>query len=290
MAQLPPLVSGHPNDDINYDDPSLPQLPLPMPQLFPQDQDDHTSDSQPEAAAPLLPTATDQDDGNAPAKRRKIVVNCPFCFSTHCVLKSGSTRGVTYAYQCNSCRQVWTQLREPDASGDLRIRLSKRAVDGQPRRSGGYKCGVCGLKKKPTPGEKHVCPGYRVSDPGNANDDDTLQPLMSVIQADAQAALEASSVAIKAFKSDLPLESALNDDDVELSGVDAMATPTSKPLPIVATPVKPSSTPVLTVDAAPPTPVRTGTDLFKLLKLVLHKVLRRWQLLGLCNHGLCRSL
>ena len=302
MSQLSPLVGGANMDDDEAEEGAHTMSSLPMPQ--PISADAQGQDTLiPLGSQPPEPVQPDDAEDEAAVSQGRIPVSCPFCFAPRTVNLGGSTRGLTYAYLCETCTQVWTQLREPDANGDLRIRLSKRAINGQPRRSGGYKCGVCGQQKQPQPGVKHVCPGYRVSD---ANDDDsqTIGPLMSAIQADAQAALAAGSSAINASQPTMPAAASdgLWDNDVVLPGVDAMAPPASKPPPVVATPIKPLPSAAAAQTMPPPaaaypsppaadTPVvHTGTDLFKLLRLVNKKVKGDgscWDYAILACAGLC---
>lgn len=309
MSQLPPLVGGVMMDDNAAEADTDPVSSLPMPHPLSTDAQGQDTLNPSDDVQPPVPVQPDDGDDQAEAPQGRVAVSCPFCFAPRTVNLGGSTRGLTYAYMCETCTQVWTQLREPDANGDLRIRLSKRAVNGKPRRSGGYKCGVCGQAKQPQPGVKHVCPGYRVTDDAGDDDSQTIGPLMSAIQADAQAALAASSSVINASQSPMPAAASdsLWDNDVVLPGVDAMAAPpppVSKPPPVVATPIKPL--PPVPAPPAPSVPapspahvpaVHTGTDLFKLLRLVNKKVKGDgscWDYAimacaGLCDHAHLRQ-
>tara|TARA_B100001063_G_scaffold240568_1_gene265768 strand:+ start:71 stop:2353 length:2283 start_codon:yes stop_codon:yes gene_type:complete len=93
-------------------------------------------------------TSRTSDDGR---------VACPFC-GCQALLLGGSTRGEQYTYICHKgCQQRWNQRRVPNAVGDYEISLSKRAIGNEARRSGGYKCGVCGVKPK----SGHICLGSK---------------------------------------------------------------------------------------------------------------------------------
>lgn len=93
-------------------------------------------------------------------------VACPFCGSA-ALLLGGSTRGEQYTYFCYknaNCAQRWNQRREPNALGDYEITLSRRAIGNEARRSGGYKCGVCGVKPK----NGHICLGKATANTASA--------------------------------------------------------------------------------------------------------------------------
>eukprot|EP00966_Prymnesium_polylepis_P074779 1735094-Prymnesium_polylepis.1 len=80
---------------------------------------------------------------------KNMPVTCPQCglFST---LIGGSTRGTRYAYVCQdaNCDFRWTELRPVlQLNSNRDLHASNIAVGGQPRRSGGYKCRICGQMK-----------------------------------------------------------------------------------------------------------------------------------------------
>ena len=234
------------------------------------------------------------DDDEAVADASRLPIRCPFCGSTRTVNQGGATKNVSYAHSCEDCEQVWTQLRQPDETGDLRIRLSNRAVctkvnPNPARRSGGYNCGVCGQKKNPQKGIKHDCPGIKVTDTP-IEGDSSLAPLISTVQADAQAALVVNSMRLPPLVAHLVSPAGDYDDDVSLDGVNAMNTVLSTNPTASLSQV--SHPPLPTPSTIPPTlpSVQTGRELLKLLNLV-HKKVRGdgscWVYAILAAFGLC---
>lgn len=169
-------------------------------------------------------------------------VACPFCGSVAENL-GGSKRGIMYTYMCRdaNCAQRWNQRREPNAAGDLEISLSKRAIGNEPRRSGGYACGICGIKPK----HGHVCLGKpqpaqpqqpaaiatTVAAPA------TPQLVPQLAHRDAAAALVAASSAISAY---LPVTTTpVRVVAQPMSGLGAAAPPPLPAPPLPAPPLPP---------------------------------------------------
>lgn len=101
-------------------------------------------------------------------RSREDVPMCDKCTSTKVTLRTGGTRGLRYVYVCDLCDYRWSQLRAEHPILGWDKRESKIAVGDEPRRSGGYACGVCGVRPK----KGHVCTGGSATAMTSDNGDD----------------------------------------------------------------------------------------------------------------------
>lgn len=186
----------------------------------------------------------------APGVSAKMTVDgrvaCPFCGSPAETL-GGAKRGEKYAFMCRAtdCAQRWNQRRDPNEAGDLEITISKRAIGNEPRRSGGYACGICGFKPK----QGHVCAGKMPVNPSN------VPPLVPsvVVAPPALPDMQAPVVSDGALASQVAAAAAVAAAANTISAVLPMTTTPVRPLvsaSLVAAAVAPSSTPQSATDVA----------------------------------------
>ena len=116
-----------------------------------------------------MPASIAMYDSSDPALDQDLTLKnvksqCQSCGSDRTTNHGGSTRGTKYRFMCDECGWRYTQNRVWDPLLGWDIKESKFAIEGEIKRSDGYKCGVCGMKKREN-GQPHICSGQMAAPP-----------------------------------------------------------------------------------------------------------------------------